>query len=87
MEEALADLRLEDDEGSEEGYGWEFDQEQEAIKDNLDLYLVGCFLTVTFVNLPSMKTCWLISGIFWEESLSQILGKRDFFFDFTTKRI
>lgn len=56
MESGLADLRLEDEEESGEGVGWEIDQDLDKSEEDLDLCLVGCFLTPSSVNFQSMKT-------------------------------
>lgn len=50
MNTVFADMSLEDDEGNGEGKGWEIDQDQDLVEENLDLCLVGCFHTTTTVN-------------------------------------
>ncbi|PPS15026.1 hypothetical protein GOBAR_AA05545 [Gossypium barbadense] len=55
MEEALVDLRLEDEEGNGEIEGWEIDQVNDPLEETSYLCLVGCFLTTIIVTFQSMK--------------------------------
>lgn len=55
MKVALTDIRLEDEEVNGEGEGWDVDQVVKLDDRNVDLCLVGCFLTGTTVNFQSMK--------------------------------
>lgn len=56
MENSIARLHLDDEGSTGEGEGWEIDLVQEIEEENLDLCLVGIFLTATTVNFMSMKT-------------------------------
>lgn len=87
MEAVLADLSLEEEEGSGEGDGWEVEQELVDDEECLDFCLVGCFLTATSVNFQSMKT---VLANLWHPlggSTSLKLGKNSFYSDFIVRKI
>ncbi|MBA0871618.1 hypothetical protein Goshw_028212, partial [Gossypium schwendimanii] len=67
MEEALVDLRLEDEEVNREIEGREIDQEKDPLEETSDLCLVGFLLTATItlqegedpLEVPLLKTTFL----------------------------